>query len=254
MDEGYIKFNCQHTCATWHSNKLPLQEGLAIELARLDSLRTELFHKKLIGMYENGIGYGNISLRCFLPHLQLQAPFTFDTFIISSSATGGHEHLGLDGYCHVPNVTMNMNTVWSVGKLPASSETMTHAAIYQSAPQVNCVVHIHHRKLYDILIAHDAFTKTAKEIPYGTVEMAHALCKIVKEIHNSELPEGIISTGITPFAGGFEGQRLSNQNLASHGQSHCVIMGGHDEGILFFGNSIDEVDEHIKKIYEMYII
>ena len=55
-------------------------------LKELDALRTELFDAGLIGMRQDGIGYGNISLR------------TEKGFVISATATGGIRELGADGY------------------------------------------------------------------------------------------------------------------------------------------------------------
>jgi hypothetical protein len=50
--EGYIKFHCD-----WE--KMPLEKNdLVDELIRF---RQELYKRKLIGVLENGIGYGNKS-------------------------------------------------------------------------------------------------------------------------------------------------------------------------------------------------
>jgi L-ribulose-5-phosphate 4-epimerase len=54
IDEGYIKFNAQ-----W-------KKGEALPSPFLQPLlqaRQQLYDLKLIGAYENGIGYGNISRR-----------------------------------------------------------------------------------------------------------------------------------------------------------------------------------------------
>lgn len=203
LDEGYIKFNCQHTIAKWQDASMPLPPDMEKKLKNLDYFRTSLWRAQLIGVYENGIGYGNISVR------------SYENFIISASATGMHEILGFEGYCFIPKIDINSNCVWSVGAFKASSETMTHAAIYASAPNVNYVVHVHDKKLYTRLLAQETILKTQENIPYGTVEMAYALIGIAKE----------------------------NPNGA------CVVMGGHDEGILFYDTSLENVQKRMKEYY-----
>ena len=55
MDEGYIKFDCN-----WiPSNDIPLNK-----VAVLNVWREIMYKKGLIGVYPDGIGFGNISLRC----------------------------------------------------------------------------------------------------------------------------------------------------------------------------------------------
>lgn len=219
MDEGYIKFDCQHTEAKWHDVNMPLSQEMEEKLLALDRFRTSLYYKKLIGVYENGIGYGNISMRddkkCAI--FESNQEECKDDFIISASATGGREILGFDGYCLIPKTEIDLNRVWSLGTLKASSETMTHAAIYRSAPKVNCVVHVHDKILYSQLLARNNIPKTQENIPYGTVEMAYALMQIAKE---------------NPLGA-------------------CVVMGGHDEGILFYDIGLKQVCERMKKYYSL---
>lgn len=205
MDEGYIKFDCQHTKAFWKDESMPLSLSDEKKLQELDDFRTDLWRKNLIGVYENGIGFGNISMRAQ------------ENFIVSASATGAHEILGLTGYCLIPKIDINSNRVWSYGHLKASSETMTHAAIYQSASKVNYVVHVHDKALYTQLCSQESAIKTQENIPYGTVEMAYALMEIAKQY-----PCGA-----------------------------CVVMGGHDEGILFYDIGIKEVRERMKTYYSL---
>lgn len=204
-DEGYIKFNCQHTKATWKKASMPLSSVTEEKLKALDYFRTRLWHKQLIGVYENGIGFGNISMR------------GEESFIISASATGAKEILGLQGYCLIPKIDIDSNCVWSMGVLKASSESMTHAAIYKNAPQVNYVVHVHDKNLYTKLLAQNNILKTKENIPYGTVEMAYALMQIAQE---------------NPLGA-------------------CVVMGGHDEGILFYDIGFEEVRERMKEHYTL---
>ena len=95
--------------------------------------------------------------------------------------------------------------------MPASSETMTHAVIYQNLHAVNCVVHIHSRELYDALLKQENALKTPKDVPYGTPEMAYAIMEIAKK----------------------------------YPLEACIVMAGHDEGIILYGITIEHVRSQI---------
>lgn len=198
IDDGYIKFHCEHTNTTWNSDLLPLSETRKNLIEKLDTFRTKIFDQQFIGMYENGIGYGNLSHRIE------------ENFLITASATGGARELGIDGYTLVNNVFIEKNTVQCIGPLPASSETMTHAAIYLSAPKVQCILHIHNQIIFDTMITLNCLS-TAKEIPYGTIEMALALKNIAK-----------------------------NNPLEA-----CIVMQGHNEGVIIYGTSINHVESQL---------
>ena len=198
FDDGYIKFHCEHTNAVWNSSSLPLPEHTYNLIKKIDIFRTKIYDQKLIGMYENGIGYGNLSHRLE------------DNFVITASATGGARELGIDGYTLVNAVFIEKNTVHCLGSLPASSETMTHAAIYQSAPKVQCILHIHNQIIFDTMIKMKCLS-TAKNIPYGTIDMALALKQLA-----------------------------TNNPLEA-----CIVMQGHNEGVIIYGTSIEHVESQL---------
>lgn len=127
-DEGYVKYVCLHENA-------PAPDVPALK--ELDALRTELFDAGLIGMRQDGIGYGNISLR------------TEKGFVISATATGGIRELGADGYSLVTEWSLAGNRLSCSGPLPASSEALTHAAVYEAGRDAKCVIHVHSRPLFD---------------------------------------------------------------------------------------------------------
>lgn len=196
--DGYIKFHCEHTTATWNSEALPLSSTLLQIIEQLDTFRTRVYDQKLIGIYENGIGYGNLSHRIG------------ENFVITASATGGARELGIDGYTLVHSVLIENNTVKSIGPLPASSETMTHAAIYQVAPKIQCILHIHNQIIFDTMIKNNSLS-TEKNIPYGTIEMAQAL-KILAQKYPLEA---------------------------------SIVMQGHNEGVIIYGTSIEHVESQL---------
>jgi ribulose-5-phosphate 4-epimerase/fuculose-1-phosphate aldolase len=181
MDEGYIKFNCN-----WILSKdIPLHK-----IAELNVWRTIMYKKGLIGMYPDGIGYGNISVRC-----------SEKEFLISGTATGGLAALNESHYSLVTNYDLSTNSVTCTGPIKASSESLTHGLIYECSPSTSAVIHIHSLGLWNRLI-HQVPT-TSKDISYGTPEMADEVKRLFEETSVSKEKiivmgghrEGIISFG-----------------------------------------------------------
>lgn len=165
-DEGYVKFTAHLTDA-----ELPD----CPELAALNEVRTELHELELIGVLPDGIGYGNLSVR--LPGE--------DVFWISGTATGAERELPLQSYCRVDSFDAATNEVWCRGRVEASSETMSHGAVYEANSEIGCVIHVHSRELFDFMrIGH--FAKTPAEVEYGTPEMAAEVRKLVEESGEAE--------------------------------------------------------------------
>lgn len=162
-EEGYIKYNAVH-----HNGKAPYHK----ELALLDSVRTELHDLGFIGEYNNGISYGNISIRDTSDN---------NCFIISGTGTGKIRCLGEEGYCLVTKIDIYSNIAESIGPLQASSESMTHGAIYMANKSIKCVIHIHSNIFFHALLAHNSFS-TPADLTYGTPELAVFVINLVKNI------------------------------------------------------------------------
>ncbi len=197
MTEGYIKFNCN-----WTQKEFPFQEEIHGEL---EASRTKLRNLGLIGMYPDGIGFGNISVK------------TADSksFIITGSATGQFEKLDQSHYALVTGYDFEKNSISCSGLTKASAESLTHAAVYESLPEVGAVVHVHCLWLWEKLL--NDYPTTSAEIEYGTPEMAYAVGKIASEITEK-----------------------------------IIVMGGHREGILAFGSNLTEATDEIINIYNRY--
>jgi ribulose-5-phosphate 4-epimerase/fuculose-1-phosphate aldolase len=185
MDEGYVKF-------TLESDPGPPPELPVI--AELNRVRTELVDLALIGMYPSGIGYGNVSIR------------VGDSFWISGTATGGKRTLAPEDYARVVAADLERNTVRSLGTVRASSESMTHAAVYDARPDLTAVLHVHSRSLFRFMLERE-YPRTPTTTPYGTPEMAGEIGNLVR--------------GGTDPAG-------------------VIVMAGHEEGVLSYGTSLDE--------------
>lgn len=186
MDEGYIKFNC-----SW----IPSNDVPSDKVAELNVWRGIMYKKGLIGMYPDGIGFGNISIRC-----------DEKTFLISGTATGGLATLNESHYALVTHYDLGTNSITCVGSLKASSESLTHALIYECSPETNAVIHIHNLDLWNRLF-HQVPT-SSENISYGTPEMANEIKRLFKET------------------------TLSAEKI--------LVMGGHREGIISFGKHLDE--------------
>lgn len=158
MDEGYIKFTNER-----RDGALPR----TTQLEELNRCRTALFDLRLIGQYPDGIGFGNVSLR-----------ESNNRFVITASATGGTRELHHHHYCLVESFSLERNSVLSYGPLKASSESMTHGAIYAANAAVKYVMHVHSRALFDDLLQRH-WLKTPADIPYGTPAMADAVSRLV---------------------------------------------------------------------------
>lgn len=191
--DGSIKFTCHLT-----KEKLIIPPNL---FTPLNYWRNELWIKSLIGAYPDGIGYGNISI--LIPES--------DQFYISGTSTGGIPELDQVHYSLVERCDLSLNALWCRGLVKASAESMSHGAIYSASKEVGAVVHIHNRQLWEKLI--DVLPTTAKEVEYGTPEMAYEIIRIM----------GLTETQI----------------------NKVFVMGGHEEGIISFGRTIEEAARRI---------
>ena len=186
--KGVVKFNCY-----WN------QVGPVITDEPFDILnywREVLFNMDLIGAYENGVGYGNMSIRIEQSN----------RFFITGSSTGEIPVLDSTHYVIVESCNFDDNAVMCSGPLKASSESLTHAAIYQADPDTNAIIHVHSYELWNML--KDIVPTTLTEFEYGTAGLALDIFRLFKETDIIE--------------------------------KRIIIMGGDDHGVFTFGNDMDE--------------
>src|SRR5262245_3672282 len=128
-EKGYIQFHCRHESAG------PMTDPIIVDLIMW---RNYLRERQLIGIYPDGIGYGNISAR-----------LRDGTFVISASATGGLEIAGPEHFTQVTQYDYDRNTLTCRGPVRASSESLSHAAVYEGDSTAHAIIHIHHSDLWE---------------------------------------------------------------------------------------------------------
>ena len=198
MDEGYIKFHCELQKT---GNTIPPDVFDII-----NSWRTKMYSMKLIGAYENGIGFGNISVR---------NPGT-KSFYISGTATGNFKTITPTEYVLVKSYNFRLNSLVCEGQVQASSESLSHAAIYEADKEINAVIHIHNLKMWENGL--NKYPTTNPDYSFGTPEIAVNIAELLRD-------KEIRKNGI-------------------------IIMGGHTEGILFYGENLDMAGNNTLKYFK----
>jgi len=183
MKDGIIKYDFQFTKTS------PLDKKLWEET---EKIREELFAMKLIG-WKDGIGYGNISKR-----------EGEKSFVITGTQTGDKKSLDANDYTLVEDFEDEKFYLKSSGMIKPSSESLTHATIYNLDKDINAVIHIHSLNLWRFMLEGD-YLKT-KDVPYGSKEMIKEVKRIYQDIKPLENPK--------------------------------FVMSGHQEGIMVFGKSL----------------
>jgi L-ribulose-5-phosphate 4-epimerase len=206
----YIKFSCDRVAAEVTSRLRRGYGGQAFGwLAELNACRRKLLDLHLLGVDPNGIGFGNLSVR----------DGATGNFYITGSATGGIHELTLADCAKVVACDFERNRLRYEGSALPSSESLTHAAIYQSDATAGAVIHCHDFKLWEAAL--NRAPTTSKVAEYGTSEM-------VSEIM----------------------QLFTRTNVPTR---KIVVMAGHEGGILTFGKDLEDAFTVLirerKKIY-----
>jgi len=197
VDEGYTKFRLEHMPASPFDNLEQIQDIIA--------QRKPLWLAGLIGVLPDGIGYGNISVR-------LAA-----SFFISGSQTGYLRTLLARHIALVFDWDVEANSVFSMGPIHPSSESMTHAALYDCGPAVQAVVHVHSQAMWEACAW--KVPTTDPRVRYGTPEMA-------KEF------------------------RTLYEDSAWFRDQGFAVMGGHTDGIVSVGPTLRNAAERILRKHQ----
>ena len=169
------------------------------QLAELNECRRKLRELHLIGVDSNGIGFGNLSAR----------DRATNNFYVTGSATGGLPKLTVADCVRVVAYDFGKNSVRYEGSAIPSSESLTHAAIYECDPKASAVVHCHYSDLWATLLGRAP--TSSQDVAYGTPEMAYEIIRLFK-------------------ASDVRTRRI-------------LVMAGHEGGILVFGKNFEEAFE-----------
>jgi L-ribulose-5-phosphate 4-epimerase len=172
-------------------------------LAELNACRRKLLELRLIGVDSNGVGFGNLSVRDGVT----------GNFYITGSATGGLPELTPADCVRVVAYDFARNWLRYEGAAIPSSESLTHAAIYQSDPTISAVIHCHDSVLWRTRL--DCVPTTSKRIAYGTPEMAYEIVRLftVSDVRSREI----------------------------------FVMAGHEGGIVTFGKNFEDAFEVVMR-------
>lgn len=199
-----IKFNCKFESTT-------IPEFSVIQ--ELNLIRKYLFNNRLFGINEDGISYGNISAYCDELMEYYSAYSNKIKFIITASGACGREKFLMDDYSAVVDYDFAKNYVHCIGKHIASSESLTHAAIYNSENKAKFVVHLHNQKIWS-----QNFNKlltTDADIEYGTPELAFNIMELLRDSKNTK---------------------------------PVIILGGHPDGVLIWDTNTQSLLETIEEL------
>lgn len=189
--EGVIKFNLTFEEV---SSEVLADVVDAADLASLTAWRSILKDLELLGQTPgryDGYGFGNVSLR------------QGEGFVISGTQTGGLDRVTLEDYAFCSHWDLAQNAVFARGAVKPSSESLSHASIYDGQPQTQCALHVHSPEIWQT--ASDLGVPiTDPGVAYGTPEMADEVARLLAHL---------------PSPGLF-------------------TMGGHEDGVFTFGTSL----------------
>jgi hypothetical protein len=175
-------------------------------LAELDAWRTVFHRLRLVGLDParyGGVGYGNVSMR--LPPFD-GAPGA-RRFAISGTQTGGLARLRPEHYAIVAAYAPEHNRVVAEGPIAPSSESLTHAMLYDLDEDLRFVFHVHAPEIWRAAAVLRLPT-TDPGAAYGTPAMAEAV-------------RALFVSGAVRAPG-------------------VLVMGGHEDGVVAFAGRADE--------------
>lgn len=197
--EGVRKFDIRHTYLIIEAT---------IDTSPIDGVRSRLYSAGFVGVDDSGIGYGNISHRLSENE---------GKFLITGSQTGHKNPLTASDYSIVTSYDFNEFRLDSYGDTPPSSESLTHAALYEIFPPIHAVIHIHSAKHWEVMLANSEFLKT-NHVEYGTREMVDEVKRL------------------------YSGVALEDSSV--------FAMSGHAGGIIAFGKTMDSAEAELDRLVE----
>ncbi len=180
------------------------------DVEELNTWRNILHGLDLVGQHADRYGgYG-------FGNLSMRDPESSSAFIITASQTGHLDQLTAENYCQVGQVDFAAGRVVAHGRQKPSSEALSHAMIYQLDSRVNSVLHVHDPGLWQFGLQH-GYPASAANVAYGTKTMAQEVARLYR--HADLQQQGIL------------------------------VMGGHEDGVLAFGDSIEQAGQRLLRLF-----
>ena len=188
--EGVIKYKLDFT-----TQSLVIDDAI---LREINAARDVMCREGLIGADASrygGLGFGNLSVRYGAP--------AKGELLISGSQTGHLAELTASDIACVTGSDSQHNVLEAKGLTVPSSESMTHAVLYQSDASIDAIIHVHSPDIW----YHGAalgLPATASEIVYGTPQMARAVALLASDARRGKMPmtftmrghqDGVIAAG-----------------------------------------------------------
>jgi len=180
MLDGIIKYNFDF------QESEPLDES---QFCDIEVVRERLYTLGLIGVYADGVGYGNISERV-----------DGDSFVITGTQTGYLQNLEAEHYALVEAYDDKAFYLKSSGAIKPSSEALTHGTVYNLSFEVGAVIHIRSKVIWNFMLKNN-YLKTA-DVEYGTVEMTDEVNRIfstIDPLYNSKFVMAGHKDGVMTF-------------------------------------------------------
>ena len=150
------------------------------QFTEIESLRKRLFALNLIGVTDEGIGFGNISQRVGR-----------DSFVITGTQTGHLATLQGEHYALIEAYNDKEFYLKSSGAIKPSSEALTHGTIYNLSSDISAVIHIHSKVIWNFMLKNN-YLKT-KDVAYGTKEMIDEVNRIFSTIEPLSNPKFVMA-------------------------------------------------------------
>jgi len=100
---------------------------------------------------------------------------------------------------------------------PNSCEALSHAMIYEIHPDIQTVIHVHSKPLWEFMQRNHALATTAE---YGTAQMVTEIAALYKKSD--------------PFS------------------NNAFVMKGHEDGIISFGRNIEEAELTLYRVIQQH--
>ena len=131
-------------------------------------------------------------------------------FIITASQTGKYRILEPNYFTEIKKCIFKENKVYATGENMPSSESLTHGALYESNDAIQAVIHVHCKKMWDFFM-NKKFLSTPIKTGFGTADLALAIISLC------------------------ENPMMQQQKI--------FAMGGHESGVIAFGQDLHDAED-----------